>query len=98
MDADIYSEVVRILGEQWQRQRAREREENRNSESGPNYHVVRRHRLGDALLRFVGRGLRADAVTHTTAAKVLGVRPGAVEPLLSSVLSLGNGAPRRNVT
>ncbi|MFN3273056.1 MAG: ImmA/IrrE family metallo-endopeptidase [Paracoccus sp. (in: a-proteobacteria)] len=97
-DAETYGEVVRILGEQWQRQRTREKEKNRNSESGPNYYIVRRHRLGDALLRFVGHGLRAEAVTHTTAAKVLGVRPGAVETLLSSVTGLGNGAPRRKAT
>lgn len=97
-DAETYGEVVRILGEQWQRQRANDKEKNRNSESGPNYYIVRRHRLGDALLRFVGHGLRADAVTHTTAAKILGVRPGAVEPLLSSVLGLGTGAPRRKAT
>lgn len=97
-DAGIYGEVVRILGEQWQHQRASEKEKNRDSEGGPNYYIVRRHRLGDALLRFVGHGLRADAVTHTTAAKVLGVRLGAVEPLLSSVMGLGNGAPRRKAT
>jgi hypothetical protein len=54
--------------------------------------------MGEALLRFVGHGLRADTVTHTTAAKVLGVRPGAVEPLLSSVMGLGNGAPKRKAT
>lgn len=97
-DAETYGQVVRILGEQWQRQRANDKEKNRNSESGPNYYIVRRHRLGDALLRFVGHGLRADAVTHTTAAKILGVRPGAVEPLLSSVMGLGTGAPRRKAT
>lgn len=98
IDSDTYGEVVRILGEQWQRQRALEKEKSRNSESGPSYYTVRRHRLGDALLRFVGQELRADAVTHTTAARVLGVGPGAVEPLLSSVVGLGSGAPRRKAT
>lgn len=97
-DAETYGEVVRILAEQWQRQRARERDQNRNSDGGPNYYIVRRHRLGDALLRFIGHGLRADAVTHTTAARVLGVKLGAVEPLLSSVIGLGNGTPRRKAT
>lgn len=97
-DAETYGEVVRILAEQWQRQRAHERDQNRNAEGGPSYYVVRRHRLGEALLRFVGHGLRADTVTHTTAAKVLGVRPGAVEPLLSSVVGLGTGAPRGKAT
>ena len=94
-DSDTYGEVVRIFGAQWQGQREREKEKSRDIDGGPNYYIVRRHRLGDALLRFVGRGLRADAVTHTTAAKVFGVRPGAVEPLLASIAGLGNGAPRR---
>lgn len=97
-DAETYREVIRILGEQWRYQRNRQKEKNRNSESGPNYYIVKRHRLGDALLRFVGHGLRADAVTYTTAAKVLGVRPGAVEPLLSSVMGLGNGTKRTKAT
>ena len=97
-DTEIYSEVVRVLGEQWKRQRVLEKEKNNNSESGPNYYTVRRHRLGEALLRFVGHGLRADAVTHTTAAKVLGVRPGAVEPLLSTVMGFGNGVQRSKTT
>lgn len=97
-DAETYGEVVRILGDQWQRQRTLEREKNKANEGGPNYYVVRRHRLGDALLRFVGHELRAEALTHTTAAKILGVRPGAVEPLLSGVLGIGNGAPRRKAT
>lgn len=97
-DAETYSEVVRILAEQWQRRKVKEKEKNRDSDGGPNYYVVKRHRLGEALLRFVGHGLRADAVTHTTAAKVLGVRPGAVEPLLSGVLGLGNDLPRRKAT
>jgi len=97
-DAETYGDVVRILGEQWQRQRDSEKAKNRDSESGPNYYIVRRHRLGDALLRFVGHGLRADVVTHTTAAKILGIRPGAVEPLLSAVTGLGNVPPRRKAT
>jgi len=97
-DSETYGEAIRIFSERWQHQRAREKEKNRDSDSGPSFYTIRRHRLGDALLRFVGHGLRADAVTHTTAARVLGVRPGAVEPLLSSVLGLGNAARRGKST
>jgi Zn-dependent peptidase ImmA (M78 family)/transcriptional regulator with XRE-family HTH domain len=97
-DADTYGEVVRILGDQWQRQRAVEREKSKATDTGPNYYIVRRHRLGDALLRFVNHELRAESVTHTTAAKILGVKPGAVETLLSGLVGAGNGAPRRKAT
>lgn len=97
-DSETYGEAVRIFSERWKYQRTREKEKNRDTDGGPNFYTVRRHRLGDALLRFVGHGLRADAVTHTTAARVLGVRPGAVEPLLSGVLGRGNAARRGKST
>ena len=38
--------------------------------------------LGSALLDVVRRGVRGDTLTDTKAAKVLGVKPGLVEPLL----------------
>lgn len=92
-DADAYSGAIRIFAERWRLQRQREKDKAKASENGPNYYTVRRHRLGDALLQFVGRNLRADTVTHTTAARVFGVRPGAVEALLAGVPGLGG--PRR---
>ena len=48
----------------------------------PNPHVVKRNKLGNALLDVVRRTLRDNTLTHTKAAKVLGVKPGSVEPLL----------------
>ncbi len=98
IESEIYNDVVRIFGEQWQRQRLVEKDKNQGKESGPSYYTVRRHRLGDALLRFVGQELRAEAVTHTTAARVLGVRPGAVEPLLSGVVGRGSATARGKST
>lgn len=94
-DADAYHEAHRILGEQWRLNRLRDKEKAKDQDTGPSYYVVRRHRLGDALINFVGRNLRADAVTYTTAAKVLGVRPGSVEGLLAGVPGLGGARPAR---
>lgn len=54
------------------------------AEGGPNYYVVRRHRVGSALLSLVRRALNDGNVTYTKASKVLGVKPGNVEPLLST--------------
>jgi Zn-dependent peptidase ImmA (M78 family)/transcriptional regulator with XRE-family HTH domain len=51
--------------------------------SGPSYYTVRRHRLGRALLDVVRRGLQGDVITHTKAAKILGVSPASVGPLLA---------------
>jgi Zn-dependent peptidase ImmA (M78 family) len=94
-DQTAYGEAVRMLAERWRLHRQREKDKARENDSGPNYYVVRRHRLGDALLEVVGRNLRADTITHTTAARVFGVRPGAVEGLLAGVPGLGSPRPSR---
>lgn len=94
-DADSYGEAVRMLAERWRLNRQREKDKAKESDGGPNYYIVRRHRLGDALVHFVGRNLRADAITHTTAARVFGVRPGAVEGLLAGVPGLGSARSPR---
>lgn len=69
----------------WQENRAAQRQLARDREGGPNYYVVRRHRLGSALLKFVARSVSGGALTPTKAGKVLGVKPRSVEPLLSGV-------------
>ncbi|MGO4909533.1 ImmA/IrrE family metallo-endopeptidase [Pseudorhodobacter sp. W20_MBD10_FR17] len=92
-DEQAYSEAVRMFQDRWRLHRQREKDKAKGADSGPSYYIVRRHRIGDALLKFVGRGLRADVLTHTTAAKVFGVKPGAVEGLLAGVHGLGG--PRR---
>ena len=61
----------------------REAEKNRKAEGGPNYYIVRRHRVGRALLGLVRRSLDEGTITYTKASRVLGVKPRSVEPLLS---------------
>lgn len=63
--------------------RQRQAEKNKNAEGGPNYYIVRRHRVGSALLRLVRRSLDEGTITYTKAGRVLGVKPRSVEPLLS---------------
>jgi len=89
-DADTYGQAVRVFADRWTKQRKQKREQRQDDEGGPNFYVVRRHRLGSAIVETVGQGLRAEAITHSTAAKVFGVKPGAVEALLSTA-----GGPRR---
>ena len=59
------------------------------SEGGPNYYVVKRHRVGSALLGLVRRALDDGNITYTKASRVLGVKPRNVEPLLSSGMIRG---------
>ena len=69
--------------EDWLAYRQRESEKTKKVEGGPNYYIVRRHRIGDALLGLVRRSLDEGTITYTKASRVLGVKPRNVEPLLS---------------
>lgn len=66
----------------WRAIKAKEKEKAQENEGGPSYYVVRQHKLGNALIDIVHRTLRDNLLTHTKAAKVLGVKPSSVEPLL----------------
>jgi len=52
------------------------------TEGGPSYYVVKRHRLGHALLDLVKNSLSEGFLTHTKAGQVLGVKPRNVDPLI----------------
>ena len=47
------------------------------SEGGPSFYVVRRHRVGQRLLRLTCRMLASGALSTTKAARILGVKPPA---------------------
>ena len=67
----------------WLRERKARRARGRESEGGPNYYVVRRHRLGTALVDLVRRTLSDGTLTPSKAGKVLGVKPANVATLLA---------------
>jgi Zn-dependent peptidase ImmA (M78 family)/transcriptional regulator with XRE-family HTH domain len=77
-----WSRLTRLFRQQWLNLRDRERETSRKEGGGPNYYVVRRHRLGK-ILPTTGRLLRSGAITTTKAGRVLGVKPGNVGVLLA---------------
>ena len=52
------------------------------TEGGPSYYVVKRHRLGYALLDLVRNSIAEGFLTHTKAGQVLGVKPRNVAPLI----------------
>ena len=53
------------------------------SEGGPSYYVLRRHRLGHALVDLIKSSLTEGLLTHTKAGQVLGVKPRNVDPLIN---------------
>ncbi len=78
---------------QWIQSRAAQRERARGMDGGPNYYIVRRHRLGAALLNFVARNMSEGVLTPTRASKLLGVKPRSVHTLLSgAALAFEQGA------
>jgi Zn-dependent peptidase ImmA (M78 family)/transcriptional regulator with XRE-family HTH domain len=75
---DMAARLFGFFAERWRRkQRSQEA-----GATGPSYYVLRRHRLGAALIEAVRRGLQGDVLTHTKAAKILGVNSANVGPLL----------------
>ena len=84
-----WSKLSAHFHKEWLAFRQRQTERQRASEGGPSYYVVRRHRVGPALLGLVRRSLDEGNITYTKASRVLGVKPRNVEPLLYSGVMRG---------
>lgn len=78
-----WRQLTERFRDEWMAQRALRRARDREKSGGPTFYVVRRHRLGPALLHFVARNMGEGALTPTKAGKVLGVKPRSVQPLLA---------------
>lgn len=88
---EIWSNLTETFRQEWLASRQIQREKAKQREGGPNPYVIRRHRLGLGLLRFVDQGVQEGALTPTKAGLVLGVKPRSVATLLST---LHQGVPR----
>ena len=62
--------------------RAEEKERIAEKDGGPSYHIVRKHRVGTTLIRFVERMMHEGNLSTTKAGKVLGVGAHNVHALL----------------
>jgi Zn-dependent peptidase ImmA (M78 family) len=72
----------------WQETRKR-KDKDKKDGRGPDFYVVRRHRLGKALIELMRRSLAEGAITHTKAGQALGVKPRNIEKLLHGTSSQG---------
>ncbi len=84
VDRTMWSNLNSRFHDEFLAFKQKQAEKQKTSESGPNYYVVKRHRVGSALLDLVRRALDGGNITYTKASRVLGVKPRNVEPLLSS--------------
>ena len=82
INQETYRQLSNTYRQQWrdERERARAREQ----QGGPSFYTVRRHRLGRRMTGLVQRMMGADALSTSKAARILGVRPRQVQPLLSA--------------
>jgi len=63
-------------------ERQREKAASKSKKNAPSYYVVKRHKVGHAMLSFAARSLSAGTLSPTKAAQVLGVSPRSVFTLL----------------
>ena len=84
IDRGTYERLRTGFREQWRRNRDRQRARGRNTEGGPNYYVMRRHRIGPAVLDLMRRMLNSGALSTTKAARILGVKPAHVGKVLQT--------------
>jgi hypothetical protein len=71
-----------MFADRWRREKEREKQKKSPDDTGPSFYTVRRHKLGAGLLATVRRALQEETLTYTRAAKILGVGPASVPPLL----------------
>ena len=67
---------------QWELQKAYQKTVDADKDEAPSYYVVRRHRIGSALVDLVARMTLSGTLTFTKAGKVLGVKPRNVFALI----------------
>jgi len=57
----------------------------RESNKGPSYYTIRKHRVGNALIDKVGRYLYSGGITTVKAGRVLGVKPTNIPAMLDAI-------------
>ena len=87
IDQESYAQLNVLFRQQWRAERERTRTRSREQEGGPNYYTVRRHRLGGRVVNLVERMLAAQVLSTSRAARILGVAPRQVRPLLEAAHS-----------
>ncbi len=86
-----WRQVTDHIRQEWVASRMVQEAAEKSETSRPSYYIVKRHRLGNALLDTVRRSLGEGLLSHTKAARVLGVKARNVDPLLFSTPSKGSG-------
>lgn len=81
VDRERYEQLIARFHADWLHSKTSDRDKLRNGR-GPNPHVIKRHRLGPAIVNLAQRAVASGALSPTKASKLLGVKAGAVHALL----------------
>lgn len=92
IDQAVWHKCSVMFRDRWLDERERRRERQREQEGGPNYYIVRRHRLGTALINLVLRMMSSGVLTTSKAGMILNVKPKNVHRLADTQSS---GSSRR---
>lgn len=84
IDHETWISVSNLFRNQWIRNRNETRERSRDAEGGPNYYVVKRHKIGSSLIKFTQRMLADGAITTSKAGKILDIKPQNVHRLMAT--------------
>ena len=88
LEQELYAQLTGRFRSQWHRMRAAQRAQAKEREGGPTYYIVRRHRIGNAMISLARRMLDAKALTTSKAATILGVSPKNVQELVEERRSI----------
>ena len=80
-----FQELSVKFREEWRQESVARRAQRQSQEGGPNYYLVRQHRLGRGLTSLVGRMVAAGELSTSKAARILDVRPTQVQPILERI-------------
>lgn len=83
---ESWTAIAEHMRIEWRRQKQTEKDarKEKTKDGGPNFYIVRRHRLGKALVETTYRGVMEGGLSPSKAAKILGVAPRGVYPLLNT--------------
>ena len=88
IDRELFGLLSSNYRAEWRAEREQWRARAQERSGGPDYYAIRRHRLGDRILNLVHRMTAADALSTSKAARILGVKPRQLQPLLERTPAL----------
>ena len=87
LERGTWLQINQDFRERWMQSQEKRQEELLEKDGGPSYYIIRRHRVGNALINFIDRMIASGALTTSKAGKILGVKPKNVQSLIDTVRS-----------